>query len=244
MARPLWLRRPTLIVRSVLLVVFVVFLVYATFFAQWRPHSLADVKDDLNSFGPGTAPVLTILLQSIGVVLLIPGMILMIATALIFGLDSIWINLAGQTLGAVFAYLIARYVGHEPLSAILGQRLLAVERALEDHAFRTLVMLRLLSLLPGPFIVYAPGLVRVNLRQVTGAAILGQIPLVVALGLVGDRLNRIREASDLLKPEFFASFAFLFAVFAVPLVVLLVIHRRRQVRRGAKKAHTSTSPEP
>lgn len=236
-------RRPALLLRSVFLLLFLLFLVYATFFARWRPHGLDAVKDDLASFGPG-APVAAVVLQAIGVLLFIPGFLLILATAILFGLDSIWISLAGQTLGAVLAYLVARHVGRDLLHAVLGQRLLALERALERHAFRTLVLLRLMSLLPGPFIVYAPGLVRVPLRQVVGAAVLGQIPFVVVLAFLGHSLASVREPADLLTPSILFPMSLLGALIVFPLLGLTLLRRQRRRARAAADLPEPSSPEP
>lgn len=227
-------RRPALVLRIGLLLLLAAFIVYATFFAHWRPHSVADVRDDLLPFGDA-APLVAVLLQAVGVVILIPGFLLVLATGFLFGLDGIWISLLGQTLGSVFAHLVARHVGRDPLEALLGQRLLAIERALEHHAFRTLVLLRLATILPGPFLAYAPGLVRVPLRVVALATALGVVPFVVVLSIAGATLARVRDPAEFAQPRFFVPLALLGLALVTPIVTfLLVRHRRRKT--AAKRA--------
>jgi uncharacterized membrane protein YdjX (TVP38/TMEM64 family) len=224
---PLLGRRPALILRTAFLVLFVAFLVYATFFARWRPHGLAEVKADLMAFGP-SAPAAAVLLQAFGLVLLIPGFLLVLATGLLFGLDGIWISILGQTTGATLAYLVSRHVGRDPLEAVLGQRLLALERALEHRAFRTLVLLRLASVLPGPFLVYAPGLVRVPLRKVALASLLGDLPFIVVVTIIGHTLAHVRDPSELVEPRFLVPLGLLALALATPIVTFLLVRRRRR----------------
>lgn len=237
-----WVRRPTLLLRIAFLLLFVVFLVYASFFAQWRPHSLQDVQEDLRAFGVW-APVGAVALQAVGTVLLIPGFLLIIATAVFFGLDSIWISLAGQTFGTILCYLIARHVGRDPLHAILGQRLIALEQALAAKGFRYLLVLRLLSLLPTPFIVYAPGLVKIKLRHVVVAAIIGQIPFVIVFGLFGDSLANVSRPRDLVDPVFLFPLALLFSLISFPLLVVTGL-RRYRLRRTPDKDFPLPPEEP
>lgn len=237
---PLLGRRPALVLRMAVLALFLAFLVYATFFAQWRPHGIAEVKADILSFGHW-APLVTILLQGIGAVILVPGIVLVLATAIVFGLNGIWISLAGQTLGAILAYLIGRHVGRDPLLALLGQRLLAMEKALEHHGFRTLVYLRLAAVLPGPFLIYAPGLVRVPLRQVIAACIIGDIPFVIVLSIVGRQLSGIQKASELADPQYAVPIAFLVLLFASP-VIIFTIYRARKARKRRAEAAAPAAP--
>lgn len=232
---PHGLRRPAVILRLLFLGAFALFLVYATFFARWRPHDLGDIKSDIEAFGVW-APVGAIAIQAVGTVLLIPGFLLILGTALFFGLDSIWISLVGQTLGTLLSYLIARHVGREPLHAVLGHRMIALERALEERGFRYLLVLRLLSLLPTPFIVYAPGLVKIKLRFVLLAAVIGQIPFVIVFGLLGQSLANVARPRDLVDPVFLFPLALMFALISFPLLAITVVQQYRRRR------HVPTEP--
>jgi uncharacterized membrane protein YdjX (TVP38/TMEM64 family) len=219
-------RRPALILRTAFLLLFLAFLIYATFFAKWRPHGLEEMKADILAFG-AAGPFVAVAIQAAGIVLLIPSAILVLATAIVFGLDAIWISILGQLLGTFVAFLIAHHVGRDPLHALLGQRLIALERVLEKHGFRTLVLLRLASVLPGPFLVYAPGLVGMKLRKVLLAALLGDLPFIIVLSLVGHQLADLSHPGELLQPGIFFPIAFLVLVLTLPILVLLFYRRRR-----------------
>lgn len=239
-------RRQVLVIQVSFLVVFALFLVYVWFFARWRPTSPAEIKADLEAMGVW-APLGAIVFQAIATVLLIPGFLLIIATALLFGYDAIWISLTGQTLGTVLCFLIARHVGRDPLRALLGQRIFALERALEERGFVYLLMLRTLSLLPTPFVVYAPGLVNLKLRQVTAAAILGQIPFVLAIAFFGTALGDVRGPKDLLQPEFLLPLTLFFLLISGPIISVALYQRyrhRKRIPRETMAEARETPPSP
>lgn len=226
--------RYVLVLRAAFLVLFLAFLIYATFFAKWRPHNFAEIKESLLSWAEG-ARFAAIIFQAVGMVLLIPAFILILATAFIFGLDAIWISLLGEMLGSAIAYAISRYVGRDPLHALLGQRLIALEHLLERGSFRTLLLLRLVALIPGAFILYAPGLVNVSFRAVIGAALLGSIPFVVAVAYVGDSLGGVSEPAEVLSPGFLLTIIGSAAVVALPVVIYTSWRRRRKSGETARQ---------
>jgi uncharacterized membrane protein YdjX (TVP38/TMEM64 family) len=227
-------RRPSLILRLAFIVIFSGILLWFAFGSDLRPRSIADAKADLAFLGIWP-PLAAILLQAIGVVMLIPGFILIVATAIIFGLDSIWISLVGQTLGSLIAYTIGRLAGRDILHAILGQRMIAIERLLEKNGFQYLLIMRLMSLIPLPFLAYGPGVVRVPLKAFTLATILGEAPFIVVFALFGDSLGSLKDPSDVLSPVFFFPLILLIALVSFPVLISIIIRRRR-------RRHPSTEP--
>lgn len=228
--------RPAIILRSVFIVLFVGLVIYSVFFTDLRPDSIADVKQELAGFGVW-APLVMIILHTISVVMLIPGFLMVLATAIIFGLDSIWISMVGQLFGSLAAYFLARWVGRDVLHAVLGQRVVAMERILEEHGFYYLLYLRLMGFLPLPLLAYGPGLVRVPFWHVFFATLLGQAPFIVVVGIFGESLTRIREPLDLLTPVFLIPLLFLLALLVFPIAISLLVRRIR-------RRHLVTEPEP
>lgn len=219
--------RPAIILRGVFIVLFVALVIYSVFFTDLRPDSIADVKQELAGFGVW-APLVMIILHTISVVMLIPGFLMVLATAIIFGLDSIWISMVGQLFGSLAAYFLARFFGRDVLHAMLGQRIVAMERILEEHGFYYLLYLRLMGFLPLPLLAYGPGLVRVPFWHVFFATLLGQAPFIVVVGLFGESLTRIREPLDLLTPVFLVPLLFLLALLLFPIGISILV---RQIRR-------------
>ena len=221
--------RPALVLRSAGLILLLAVILYAAFLAEWAPADLPDARAQLLAWGDA-APYAALGIQALGVLLLFPGFLLILTAALLFGLDSIWISLLGMSTGAILAHQLGRHLGHDFVARLLGQRLLALERALSDHAFQTLLTIRLIGIMPGPIVAYAPGFVGVRLRTVAAAAVLGQLPLLVVLGLLSSRLHEVHQPSDLIAPAFLVAAAALVLIMLAP--VLLVLLRRRQRQRG------------
>jgi uncharacterized membrane protein YdjX (TVP38/TMEM64 family) len=221
--------RPRVILRSAFIVLFLVLALYVLFFSELRPRSIAHIKEELGAFGVW-APVAMIALHTVSVVLLIPGFLMVLATALIFGLDSIWISMAGQTLGSLAAYGLARAFGRDVLHAILGNRVIAIERILEARGFHYLLYLRLMGFLPLPLLVYGPGLVRVPFLHFLFATLLGQAPFIIVVGFFGDSIARITGPEDLTRPIVLVPVVFLIALLTFPIAISLAVRRARRRR--------------
>lgn len=227
--------RPRIILRSAFIILFLALVLYFLFFSELRPQSIADVREELGIFGVW-APLAMIVLHTISVVLLIPGFLMVLATALIFGLDSIWISMVGQTFGSLAAYGLARAFGRDVLHAILGNRVIAVERILERRGFQYLLYLRLMGFLPLPLLAYGPGLVRVPFLQVLFATLLGQAPFIIVVGFFGDSISRITGPEDLTMPIVLVPLVFLVALFTFPIAISLIVRRSRQRRLPGEPA--------
>jgi uncharacterized membrane protein YdjX (TVP38/TMEM64 family) len=231
--------RPIAIVRIVVLALLVAFAAYALFFAAWRPRSLQDVQDSFSDVGP-FAPFLAILIQTVAVILFVPGFLLILGTSLIFGRESIWISLVGQTLGASVCFFIARFVGRDYLRSLLGPRVVNIERILEEHGLKYLVYMRFLGIVPLPLVSYGPGLVHMRFRLFLLATVIGESPLIIVLGLFGTSLAAIRHVSDVWDFEFLFPAALLVVLYTVPMMLILII--RRYQRRKATALDPGAAP--
>src|SRR5688500_9237243 len=193
--------RPINLLRILIIIVFLAGLSYAIFFSEFRPRDMGDVRHDLLLIGP-QAPFTAALFQAVLTILLVPGFLLILATALLFGIDSIWISFLGQTSAALVSYWLARSVGHEFIRSWLGQRILPFQRILQEHAFRYLLLLRMIGFFPLPLLTYGPGFLRVPFRTFVTATIIGEMPLILVLGIFADRLHDLRAPRDALQPQF------------------------------------------
>lgn len=232
--------RPITLLRILVIVTFLAGLSYAFFFAEWRPRDMGEVRHNLLLVGP-QAPFTAALLQALLTILLVPGFLLILATAILFGYDSIWISFLGQTSAALVSYLLARSVGHEFVRALLGQRILPLQRILEDHAFRYLLLLRMLGFVPLPLLTYGPGFLRVNFRTFFAATVIGEMPLILVLGIFAQRLRDLRSPSDALQPQFVLPALILVLLLLIP-VALAFLKRRPRKLEAAPAPTTNGSP--
>jgi uncharacterized membrane protein YdjX (TVP38/TMEM64 family) len=132
------------------------------------------------------APLLFILLYASGTVLFLPGSVLTVAGGALFGplRGTLW-NLIGATLGATFAFLIARYVGSDWVARRSGERLGRLIRGVEDEGWRFVAFVRLVPVFPFNLMNYAFGLTRLGLDEYVLASFICMAPGAVAYTYLG-----------------------------------------------------------
>lgn len=141
------------------------------------------------------APLIFVPLYAVAVALAIPGTVLTVAGGAVFGL---WwgtlLNWLGASLGANMAYLLARYLGRDGLTQLLGNRarewpaLERLDRAVEVHGFRGLFTLRLIPIVPFNVLNFGGGLVGLGWIPYTLATCLGILPGTFVYTMFADAL--------------------------------------------------------
>lgn len=128
---------------------------------------------------------------------------------------------------ALAAYFLADWIGRPAARGLVGaRRLHAVERAVGRGGVRTLLVLRLIPLVPFSLMCFVCGLGRVPVRRYTWTTVVGMLPQLVLVTLLGSRLAHPRLSDPLLWGP------------AVGMVVLLLLgpalarHRRRRLRHA------------
>ena len=135
-------------------------------------------------------PVLFILLYGISAVVGIPGSALTLLSGTLFGLGAgtvtAWL---GASLGALAAFVVARYIARERVETRLADnpRLEAIDRAIGEQGLRIVFLLRLSPAFPYVVLNYLLGLTRVRFAHYNLGS-LGMLPgtfLYVYLGYLG-----------------------------------------------------------
>lgn len=128
------------------------------------------------------APVLFILIMAAVVVLLLPGVLFTTGAGFVFGVveGSIYV-VTGTTLGAVLAFLIARYLfGPRARQFVVARaKLRVVSEALTPHGWKIVLLTRMIPFFPSKISNYFFGLSPFSLRGYAGGSLLGFIPFSV-----------------------------------------------------------------
>ena len=101
------------------------------------------------------------------------------------------LNIAGATLGATAAFLVARYVAADWVRQKAGTRLEWLINGVEGEGWRFVALTRLVPLIPFNLLNYAFGATRVSLRDYVLASAVGMLPgtaMYVYLGSVAGEL--------------------------------------------------------
>lgn len=135
------------------------------------------------------APLLFVGLYAIGTTLFLPGSVLTLAGGALFGpVLGTFLNLTGATLGAMLAFLIARYLAANWVESKTGGRMKQLKEGVEKEGWRFVAFTRLVPLFPFNLLNYALGLTRIKLWHYLAATYLFMLPGAIAytyLGYVG-----------------------------------------------------------
>jgi uncharacterized membrane protein YdjX (TVP38/TMEM64 family)/rhodanese-related sulfurtransferase len=147
--------------------------------------NLAALDAWLGSVGPW-APIAYVILYAVGTVAFVPGMIFALAGGALFGpfWGSIW-NLAGATLGATFAFVVARYIAGDWVARKTGGLLKRAIDGIDAESWRFVAFVRLVPLFPFNLSNYVLGLTRIPLHQYVLATLVCMAPGAVAYTWLG-----------------------------------------------------------
>jgi uncharacterized membrane protein YdjX (TVP38/TMEM64 family)/rhodanese-related sulfurtransferase len=149
----------------------------------------------LGSFGPW-APIAYVLLYVLATVAFVPGVVFALAGGALFGpfWGSLW-NLAGATLGATFAFLVARYIAGDWVARKAGGLLKRIIDGVDAEGWRFVAFVRLVPLFPFNLSNYVLGLTRIPLAGETEAIryVLLALGLLAAIALLPRLIRRLRR---------------------------------------------------
>ena len=119
------------------------------------------------------APAVYILFYAVGACLFIPGTLLTVIGAAVFGpyLGFVYVWL-GAMLGASGAFLIGRYLGRDFAASLIGPRLKKYDEAIGRNGFATVLYLRLIYF-PFTPMNFGMGLTKVRFREYFSGTALG-----------------------------------------------------------------------
>ncbi len=148
-------------------------------------------------------PLLFMTIYVIGTLLFLPGSVLTLAGGALFGpVLGTFYNLTAATIGAVLAFLVARYLAHgwayaagqqdarsrltsDWLEQKTGGRLKRLKQGVETEGWRFVAFVRLVPLFPFNLLNYALGLTRIRLSHYLIATYICMLPGALAYTYLG-----------------------------------------------------------
>lgn len=189
------------------------------------------------------APLLFILIMAAVVVLLLPGALFTVGAGFVFGvvLGSVYVVL-GTTLGAVIAFLLARYLFGDRAKRFIMDRakLRLVNEEFSKNDWKIVLLTRLVPFFPSKVANYFFGLTHFSLRGYIIGSILGFIPLTVHNVYLG---SLIADITTLELGEQQRS-GWEWALYAAGLVaaIAIIVYLNRLASRALAK-YTEQNPE-
>ena len=130
--------------KAVILVLFVIGAIVLVRFTPVKDYLTAEALGNFLETAGVLAPLVFIVIYTIGVCLFVPGTLLTGLGAAIFGaywgFVYVWI---GAMLGASAAFIIGRTLGREFAASLIGDKLKKYDDAIERNGFATVLYLRL-----------------------------------------------------------------------------------------------------
>lgn len=172
----------------------------------------------------GWMPAVVLVLFVVGSLLVFPLSILVAATGLIYG--TLWgfvYSLAGTLLASAATYWVGRALGREALVRHGGERLNRLARLLARRGVSTMIIISLLPLAPFTVTNMMAGAFHLRFRDYLLGTLIGILPGLLAMTVVGSQLASLLRARDLGAVAWTAA--------AIIVVVGLVALLRRYARR-------------
>ena len=136
------------------------------------------------------APIYVIAFYTLSGLLAFPVIILIPATAMIFGpLLGLLYSLCGLMANASALYALGHLLGRDTIHHYAGNRLQQISGRLARHGFVTVAMLRLLPVAPFFLINLISGASAINFRTYTAATVTGISPALIVMTLAGTQLR-------------------------------------------------------
>ncbi|HEY5609992.1 MAG TPA: TVP38/TMEM64 family protein [Thermoanaerobaculia bacterium] len=134
------------------------------------------------------APLAFIALYSIFNVLLVPGTILSLTAGVVWGwlVGGLWV-LAASTVGSAIPYFIARS-GAPWVERRIRKRAGKLYDQLQREGFTTLLLMRLIPIVPYTVLNYAAGLASISPRDYLLATFLGTMPAIFIFTYLADSI--------------------------------------------------------
>ena len=131
-------------------------------------------------------PLVFMGIYAIATVLFLPGSVLTLAGGALFGpVMGTFYNLTGATIGAVLAFIVARYLASDWVEQKTGGKLKQLKQGVEGEGWRFVAFVRLVPLFPFNLLNYALGLTKIRLSHYLIATYIFMLPGAIAYTYLG-----------------------------------------------------------
>lgn len=168
----------------------------------YREQSLAEFKSTLQGLNMGTAAMIFIGASAIAALVLFPVSLLMLFSGAYFGL---WwgfaLNMLGFISGAILAFLTARHLARDTVTALLPTSAHQALEKLGTSGWQTVAVMRAVGIIPGVLVNYALGITALPVLTYIWASIVFTLPNVLIItyaGVAGEDFVRNGELGKLL----------------------------------------------
>ncbi|WP_155890800.1 VTT domain-containing protein [Desulfuromonas sp. TF] len=192
---------------------------------RFQPERL----QELIAGSEGLAPALYMLIYALAPVLFLPALPLTIVGGLLFG--PVWgvvYTMIGATTGASLAFLCARYLARDWVSAKLtGSKLERLDREVAEHGWKVVAFTRLIPAFPFNLLNYALGLTKIPFSHYFVTTFVCMLPACIAFIVFSSSLFDLVHGS--LSPRALLGISLVALVSLLPVGYRCLQNRRKGV---------------
>jgi uncharacterized membrane protein YdjX (TVP38/TMEM64 family) len=155
------------------------------------------------------------------VALLIPiATVLTLAGGFLFGavVGTVFVNI-GATIGAILAFLFARYILGNKIQEKYASQLEKFNKGFEENKYQYLFSLRFLPVFPFFLVNFFCGVAKVDIKTFIITTSLGIIPGSFVYTFAGSKLATIKSLEDIFTTDILLAFVLLGALTLLPVIV-------------------------
>jgi uncharacterized membrane protein YdjX (TVP38/TMEM64 family) len=144
------------------------------------------------------APIVYILLYTIGTILILPSTPLNLSGGALFGVGwgTLWTTIAA-IVAAIVAFVFTRTVGREYIAQKLAGRWEAIDAEMRQGGLFYMFAIRLLPLIPYGIVNFAAGLTSIRFRDYLIGTTLGTVPGILPFVMMGSGLQALTSGNVL-----------------------------------------------
>lgn len=211
-------RAKTRVIKFLLLISLIAVIIYVARFTD-LPMYLLDkdfVTEKVEGYGM-FGPLAFLILYIIATVFFIPGTPLTLLAGALFGvgLGTLY-TVIGATIGAILAFVFARYLGRGFVEDILDKKFKGLKKyddSLDKQGFVFTLFLRLIPIFPFNGLNYGLGLTKVKSKYYTLGTLIGIIPGSFVLAYLGDSLFSLDVRNIVIAVALFLVLAFSWPIY-------------------------------
>lgn len=193
-------------------------------------ESFRQYRDQLQAFtGEHYFPTVAIFIgiYIVAVALSIPGATILTLTAgFLFGFFGvIYVNI-GASVGAILAFLTARYLIGDWVQRRYGDKLASFNKEIDENGYHYLLTLRFIPLFPFFLINIFAGLTRVPLSTFAWTTIVGILPGSFVYIYTGRQLGIIEKPGDILSWQIILAFVLLGLLVLSPVLIKKIMKKK------------------
>lgn len=148
--------------------------------------SQPELRSTLDRLGPWAVPAFVALYVAVCLLPAGPTALLTIAAGALFGLPTaLGVVFVGAVLGSALAFEVGRWLGHDVARQVSGDRVRSLDDRVRDKGFATVLVARLVPLLPFTTLNYVFGITSVRRPSYLAGTALGILPGSALYAVVG-----------------------------------------------------------